>query len=487
MIACYSDRGCQDFILPHDNNLNYSLTLDCQVLGIPENVTLYMDVVEGKWRFQGISENATINNKVCNTILGESIKKGDTLNIQVGVSQITIIAFEVDDSFVGFVKYDLREVSKITIGSSEENTIVCLNNPYVSKVHAEIAKNNGIDIITDYSRNGVFINGKRVKREQSLAYGDVISFFGVQVVWLGDIIAIETKYGRLHCQMSLIKYHNCNHVDFQHEESKYVKKDYFRRSPRSIPKLYAENIEIDAPPQPQASTKRPLILTIGPSLTMAIPMIVGTGLAILGARGGGSSANTYMYTGIIIAVLSAIIGSIWAVVNIVYTKKQEAEAEKLRQQKYNEYLLNVEKDIAEKYSYNEQSLNYLYQSSRKCCTLNESSSELWNRNSTHSDFLFVRLGIGSLKFQCNITVPKQKFSLIDDPLSLKPMSIANRFKFLKKVPVGIDLAAKRLVGVVAKDHESAMKVVRNNQSATFALGQNGRNFCKPLEYLARYA
>lgn len=86
-------------------------------------------------------------------------------------------------------------------------------------------------------------------------------------------------------------------------------KQFFRRSPRNLPTLYKEKIEVEAPPQPQRISKRPLLLTIGPSLTIAIPMVVGTLIAILAFQSNDASTSIYVYTGIIIAILSALIGS----------------------------------------------------------------------------------------------------------------------------------------------------------------------------------
>jgi pSer/pThr/pTyr-binding forkhead associated (FHA) protein len=72
--------------------------------------------------------------------------------------------------------------SMITIGRRFENTLV-LNDPRVSRVHAQLRVLNGRFVLFDLkSRGGTFVNGKRV--EHSLIYdGDLISLAGVELVF----------------------------------------------------------------------------------------------------------------------------------------------------------------------------------------------------------------------------------------------------------------------------------------------------------------
>jgi pSer/pThr/pTyr-binding forkhead associated (FHA) protein len=77
--------------------------------------------------------------------------------------------------------FPLKE-SMITIGRRYENSLV-LNDPRVSRVHAQLRVLNGRFVLFDLkSRGGTFVNGKRV--EHSLIYdGDIISLAGVELVF----------------------------------------------------------------------------------------------------------------------------------------------------------------------------------------------------------------------------------------------------------------------------------------------------------------
>lgn len=60
------------------------------------------------------------------------------------------------------------------IGRGSDNTIV-MDSPGISRKHAAIMNQNGVNTIIDYgSMNGVYVNGKRVNRDEQIAEKDMI-------------------------------------------------------------------------------------------------------------------------------------------------------------------------------------------------------------------------------------------------------------------------------------------------------------------------
>lgn len=458
MLTGYSEHGCQEFILPEIDNSNYTLTLDSESFGSVEDVCVYLDVLGGIWRFRGISDNGVLHELSLrpNSVL----KAGDTIQIYVGVKHIALVVMEFEPDINAMEKFRVKLPCQISFGSEADNIIICTGNPLLSRHHSTLNISDNSCTLTDTSTNGTFINNLRVHGTVPVSYGQCIQLFGVQIVWLGDIIAVSSKCGNIRCKLERYPvYHKGNATS--NERASVFEKHYFRRSPRNLPKLFEEKIEIEGPPQMQKSAKRPLLLTIGPSLTMALPMLVGTGIAIWGTQASGASASIYMYTGIIIAVLSAIIGSTWTVVNLKYTKKQEAEAEAFRKERYQAYIAAIEEEISEKYTYNEQSLNYIYPDSKTCAKYDKTYAELWNRNTNHADFLYFRLGTGELPFRCQIAIPHKGFSLTSDDLSDRPKEILEKYAMHRMVPVGVDLKDKTLVGIVSLSKDRLASLLRN--------------------------
>lgn len=458
MLAVYSNCGNQEFIFPETNNASYAFPLDHDILGIPEDIELHFDSEGRHWRFMGASSNCTLDKQSVQP--GSLISTNDFLYLIAGQERIVIIATEFTADIGRSKKFNIKDTTSVTIGANDDNDIIVVGVPLVSQHHAILTFGCNGGMIIDKSSNGTFVNGKRVRGQVRLGYGDTISLFGAQIIWLGDTLAVYSKCGQVWSSLpkaSLVESYSSVDASRPHP----YKQAFFRRSPRNLPPFYTDKVAIEAPPQPIRSAKRPIILTIGPSLTMALPMVIGTCLTIWGARSSGNSASMYMYTGIIIAIMSALIGTIWAFVNLRYSKKQEREGESHRISKYKDYIAHIQQELAGKYNYNKQNLNYIYPAANKCAGYSQTTPELWNRNASHSDFLFLRLGTGAMPFQCSIVVPEERFSLIDDELRKLPAEIAGKFEYLQNVPLGIDLLNKSLVGIISQDSAAALIILRD--------------------------
>ena len=177
----------------------------------------------------------------------------------------------------------------------------------ISGSHAELNKQQERWILNDRSANGVFVNDIRVHGSRVLEFGDHINIWGLHMVYLGKMLAVH-QCPNLKLDFSVLK-----NFDFRTIEPKidpaeplHSEKVFYHRSPRNMESLDTDTIEIEAPPAPGEEEEMPLIMLIGPSLTMMLPMMMGSGMAIISSRMGGASSGVYMYTGLITALFSEI-------------------------------------------------------------------------------------------------------------------------------------------------------------------------------------
>lgn len=96
-------------------------------------------------------------------------------------------------SETGFQYYTVGEKKEITIGKSRENTISYDCMGLVSNQHAVAQWREGTWEIIDKSKNGIFLDRKRLHMQTNLVYGDCIEIFGLKIVFLGRIIGIENR------------------------------------------------------------------------------------------------------------------------------------------------------------------------------------------------------------------------------------------------------------------------------------------------------
>ena len=183
---------------------------------------------------------------------------------------IKLITFDDEMSLIPFQKYSIIRCPRITVGKAEGNTIRYGFMNLVSMNHCAIeAKENG-HVLYNTSKNGVFVNNRRIGSSYNLKYGDVIEIFGLRIVYLNEVIAVGSRVEKFEVLRELPVYPV--YVSDKQRTIPKHRERYFNRAPRIFPSICTEQVVIEPPTNPQFSKKKPLLLTIGPSFTMAIPM-----------------------------------------------------------------------------------------------------------------------------------------------------------------------------------------------------------------------
>lgn len=466
VLLIHATHAYKKYMLPAVNNTNHSIVLKKEFFNLAADVELSMEIVDGRWFFVEADSYLLQDSITKASYFNKELHNQDLLSVVVpGNEVLNILVSRTDSSFSVFRKYDIRANSQITIGKNETNDIR-YNMPHlVSREHAVIRRDGNQFILEDTSTNGVYLNDVRMKEPRPLAFGDCIDIYGLMIVYLDGILAISAGDANVRINEDKLYEYVEPPVQEKAAESMPVSvpepKILYHRSPRQIYKLDDEVVEIEAPPQPRIPNKKPLSMIIGPSLTMSLPMIFGCILTIFGSRTSGRS-GIFMYTGIITAVSSALIGIVWTLVNLRYEKRKNDHDELHRFDAYHQYLVETANIIKEKYEKNTAALRKLYIPAEECSSYDESSQLLWNRNKDHRDFLSHRIGIGDMPFQVTVNIPKDRFTLLPDDLAKKPAMIRESYQYLHQVPICTDLLEHRLIGIVGgEDKRGAIDVMHN--------------------------
>lgn len=466
VLSAYSKSAFKEFVLPAVNNTEITLLLEHYVFQIQEDIALRLEVLDGEWHFQEIPERIHVGNVDYD---GKTLENGDTYSLVTENSEtLALMVQETESSFSVYSKFSLKGLEKISIGNQPDKMIAYSayygGAQIVSGTHAELTCQQGKWLLEDKSSNGVFLNDMRVRANTILEFGDRINIWGLRMVYLGEVLAVEQAENLridtdvLHeVEIAEIFYE----INFEAEEK--TEKVYYHRSPRNMEALDTEKIEIEAPPAPKEEDETPLLMLIGPAMTMMLPMMLGTGMAIWSSRMSGAASSSFMYTGLITAASSGIFAAFWAVTNVRYAKNRTRQEETRRFDAYSAYLMKCTETIKEKYAQSIRILKERYPAARDVIGRGDSlPAALWGRNRTHEDFLYHRLGEGDVPFQIQIDVPKERFTLINDTLADKPKFIQESYKTLHGVPVGIDLEENTLIGIVGgKEKAGAYQVVYN--------------------------
>ncbi len=447
ILMLYNKWVCKEFLLPNIYDADYKLHLYKEMFQLKEDVEILLENSSKGWELvstekYGIWQKQQSQDRhllINEEIVGILTNYNEVLDIVVIDTQL---CFPITE------KYDIRMMQEISIGKADGNLIQYRFMELISSFHMTLSKQSDGWYLSDTSTNGIFCENVRVKGQRRLYFGDHIEIFGLHILFLGEMLAVGTFYGELNIRNDILV---PIHIEEKQEEGYRGREadiSYFHRSPRNLPILHRQKIEIEAPPPQRVEKEKPLLFTIGPAFTMAIPMLLGSGMAIFGSQLSGQSSGAFMYTGLVTAVASAGLGVMWGILNMNYSKKERQEEETQRFNAYSNYLIQVANNIREKYIHNTESMKQMYPSAQQCLQYDRHSSELWNRNFGHKDFLYQRLGLGDQPFQVSIEIPKEKFTLLNDSLLEKPIMIKSEFETLKQVPIGISLMEKTLIGLV---------------------------------------
>lgn len=467
ILSIYSKEAFREYQLPSVNNADYTLTLRSDFFHLKKNRSIYLEVMDHAWSFKRGRSYAV--RKDGSAYEGRALSDRDVLNLYIEEeNEIVVIVKYVDSLFHAYEKFSLAGVSQITIGEQADNDISYDYMKLVSRRHAAFVREGASFKLINNSLNGTYVNSYRVDQERLLSPGACIDIMGLRMIYLGGCLAVDTRGSRARIRTQKLKAMPKKQAATQQKrESTVVShgKTVYHRSPRTLYEPAQGEVEIEAPPQQEQEKPQPLLLTIGPSFTMTLPMIAGCVLMM--SPSGGSSALS-MYSGLVMSVSSAFLGVFWAVANLRQHKKQEDEKSRVRFERYSEYLLEKTDEIKTSYENASRSLFDLYPEAAVCLGYDESQGMLWNRNTTHRDYLKHRLGMGNVPFQISIQAPKEKFSLYKDELADKPRFIKDNYDKLYDVPVVLDLAAHPLIGIVGGPQKAGAIEIAKLLTAQFA-------------------
>jgi S-DNA-T family DNA segregation ATPase FtsK/SpoIIIE len=324
-------------------------------------------------------------------------------------------------------EFDIKTKKCVKIGKAESNDIIYTDS-MVSGEHARITiGTNGESYITDLkSSNGTYLNGKRIY-ESPLKKGDVINICGLKIVFNNDSLSVG-GIGRG------VRVRDIVQVESQKETAK-PEYPYFQRSPRLMPEMPKGDVEI---PNPPSLSSKPTISWI----SILLPPLLMAGTTVIS---GIFMKSTYMYISLVMTFGSLLV----SILNYTSQVKKFNVNEKTRYQKYLDYIHGKRKELEFAREQQRNGSLLIHPDIQECINRAKNRDRrLWERSLQFSDFLAVRVGIGSTPFKIKIKIPDEKITIETDPLDLEPQKIANEFGSIHDTPVTLSLFQSGITGLI---------------------------------------
>ncbi len=374
-------------------------------------------------------------------------------------------------------RYYISSNQEISIGNNQDNAIYYANSG-VDEVHAKLAYYAGNFIVTDNnSRLGVYVNNVRVRNQKTLENGDVIFIAGLKIVVIVEesipVLIVNNPDNLVKCRPNFLKEQPQKEVsnidnlldtsiepDDVIDATLYNEDDYFHKKPRFKTNIETLKIHIDAPPNPEKEDDMPIVLTLGPMVTMGVSSAVMGITAVMNVLSKNSTWGESMPA---IAICLAMLGSLilWPSLTHHYENKRREKKEQIRQFKYSQYIESKRQTIADTIRNQRQILSENNLSLEECMqVILKRKMNLWERKFGDDDFLSVNLGSGILPMDINIEYPEQHFSLEDDNLREMVAKLGSEPKNLADVPLTISLFEKNILALIGTKKLNKMYIDR---------------------------
>lgn len=326
--------------------------------------------------------------------------------------------------------------------------------------HAKLVFENGKYVLYALSkRYGTYVNNLRVFEKKTLEYGDTIFLNGLKIVFMKYQFNAKLNiyyYGNslLVSDLTVATYDNIEESfseDAEDLDMKWYKdNDYFHKTPRFVSEIKEKEIKIDVPPAKEPENDMPVILTVGPMLTMSMSSMVMAFTSIANLRNGGGSLSSALPS-IVMSIAMVASTLLWPSITRKFEEKRRKKKEKERIDKYTKYIDGKRKEIQDELVNQTNILKGNYPSLLDCSKLIlEKNPILWQKRIEDEDFLKISLGYGSYPMKLKLTYPEEQFTMEEDELKDISDKLGREPKILKNVPVPYSFMDNHISGIIGK-------------------------------------
>ena len=432
ILSFYTTRHYKEYILPLINNTDHTLYIQGHILGLRNDLQVFLEVVDQVWRLRRSRSYITFSGSEAvpdqyPLFDGESLQM-----VTADRQQIFILVQERPELFFPYEKYSLQGHDRLTIGRREGNDILysrraaATGGHLVSSHHAVLERVNDSWQVVNQGVNGLYVNGSFVKERRDLHFGDYINIVGLHMVFLGEVLAVdlETEDAFLMKQdlemwhQTAVDEHDCAEAERIRQADADGQEPDLDRSMKEIVNAYFREM---AEREDEGGLR---IVHRSPRVMERIVLPVIDLQELSGENAEGRKESGF----------------------------GNRRPEEDRGGKYSGISGESLDKVQCRLDLTRDSMIRMYPDAAECAGYEAAAPALWSRNARHPDFLSFRLGFGEMSVPIRGQLPDPEES--DISRRVREMAI------LKNVPILVDLLKYPLIGVVG-DAGRSMEVIRS--------------------------
>lgn len=442
-ILLYLQDRIVKFKLP--NEVSGSFSFDAQN---SDNKLINVDAINGEWILYETDDSRIIGPN--NSYL-ESTKLVPNSFYILEKEQIKYLIYTENKVFKNMLILNYDYKNPLTI-SNTDNSLIKYICPFINNLNISLSlRNNELYLKKD---NNIIYKNKKVIKELDtiIKNGDEIELCGLRLLFIKNNIYINNVGDRLTFKSGISEYHYPELDKIEKIEVKdrplYKKEDYYSKSPRIRRQIEEKHIKLDRPPNQNRPQELPLLLTIGPMITMGAT----SGLTLLNltmqlTAGTTTFAQSWPQLLTSIAMIASMF--LWPMLIKSYNRKMMEENEYQTNLKYAKYFDLKKEELGEE---SKQQSIILFENliTVDDCLKNIESRSIgfWDKRLDQYDFLVARLGLGREKLRAQIDYPDEGFTIDESEMKKRADDLINSFKFIESVPVGYSFKYQRLTAIM---------------------------------------
>ena len=463
LIFVYGNKCGKYFRLTKDKNDNCRILLPKEDFSLDTTIFLELKNISEAWHIHE-NKNYKIQNEqffqlekqLVDNEVYYRLNDKRKYDLQIGSKKVCLQFVRNQYFWNIYEKYKLKDCKII---NDKDNIIILPENSIIEK-GINILHRNGHWEIENHGKEEVYVNGLFVEKCKVLMYEDFILLSGMLLIFLEPYIAVESVIEKNNQIMYLDKV-----MEQNMEKTKYktlsLKTQTFHRAPRIMEEIQEISLKFEAPPVIDIKEKSPVFMDIGSVVNMMLPMLGMNLYLIYAMKSKQNQMGLYVYSGILMAVISAISSISWILISRKYEEKEREKWINKQRKLYRRYLNKKNSIIKKQYERVDRVLRSRYIRADQYIHNVQGFTYLWNRNPYHEDFLIYRIGIGDIQFPMKIEMPEEVIGCEEDLLWQEAKTIKENYAMLYQVPMLLNIKKYNQIGVIGSVQEKLMGIIRS--------------------------
>lgn len=432
-ISLYLMDRIVDFRLPHEVSGSFSfdvLETDTKLINI--------EARDGKWFLYQTTDSRVVGSN--SLVESFEIKLNSYYVLERESKKYLIYVSSL--ALGSMVPYSFDSSLSLLVGNQEPANII-YRSPYLNGLLVKIESKDNKWLLEKQGNSVIYINKLAVTNNNyTIQNGDELELYGFRMIFFSNMLLMSNT---LDANSNLEKIGLSRYLFPDNESPRdieikdknlYEKDSYFSKSPRLRRLIETKVIKLSAPPKENDGQQLPIILVVGPMLTMGITagtMLINTISRIYSNETTWASSWPQLVTSG--AMLISMI--LWPSLTQAYNRKMKKKQKEEIVTKYTAYLEEKRKELVEESKLQKMILFENLITVDECLKYMKSKGvNFWDKRIDQNDFLTARLGLGNERLDVKVEYPEEGFTIEESLLREKADRLVEEYKYIKLVPIG---------------------------------------------------